>query len=176
MTDDESTLTGRVIPTGRRKALRRALAKNVYGLVYNTVISVLILTLAVWVLSDTAKNVRNSKELARDGRLAYTGDVDSGGRGQSTVYYSFTYGGRLYRGEKLLPHRYLNRISDYRKSGNFAVLFLPGDPSINHPFYWHDDESYSSAFVSYVLIAIVIVQWSAWGRFILQEVRQNAND
>jgi len=170
MTEDDSSLMGSALPTEQqqRPTWKTRLKSNAYILFLNVVISGLILTFAVGILTDTAKNIRNGKELARYGRLAYTDDVDSGGRGQSTVYYSFTYEGRLYRGEKLLPRKYVNRISDYRKSGNFPVLFLPDKPSVNHPYDWHGDESYSSALVSYLLIAVLIVQWTAWTRFIVR--------
>ena len=170
MTEDNSSLMGSALPAEQqqRPTWKTRLKNNAYILFLNVVISGLILTFAVGVLVDTAKDVRNGKELARYGRLAFTDDVDSGGRGQSIVYYSFTHEGRLYRGKKLLPRKYVNRISDYRKSGTFPFLFLPNNPSINHPYDWHDDESYSSAFVSYVLIAIIVVQWTAWTRFIVR--------
>jgi hypothetical protein len=173
MTEDNSSPTDYTIPPALQQRLprkTRTAADTAFYLVGPTLISALILTFAVMVLLRTAKQVSVGKELATDGIVAYTGDVQSGGKGLATVYYSFTFNGNTYRGEALLPHRYLNRINDYSKSGNFPVLFLPGDPSINHPRDWHDDESYSSAFIAYLLIAILIVFWFAIGRFILESI------
>lgn len=91
------------------------------------------------------------------------------------MYYSFTYNGSLYNGQSALPDRLLHKISDYRKAGNFPVLFLARDPFINHPHDWHDDEWFSFDFLSYMLIAIVIVQWFVLGKSILQDMRLARN-
>lgn len=151
----------------------RLAAMGVYYLVGNVVLSVLFSALAIAILSDTVSVVRKGKELARNGILAYTGDVQP--RGRATVEYSFTYNGNVYRGEALLPDRYSNKIEGYRKSGNFPVLFLPLDPSINHPSDWHDDESYSSPIISYILIAVVVCSWSYLGMFILRDWQLTRN-
>jgi hypothetical protein len=165
MTVGDSSVFDGAIPTQPRQRLGQVLANNIYGLVPSLVISALLLTLAASILSGTATAVRNARELARDGRLVYASDVEPGRR-WVVVRYSFVYGGKLYRGEAPLPSRYVSKVRDYMNSGNLPVLFLPADPSINHPNEWHDDESYSHAFLSYLLVAIVIVQWWGWGRFL----------
>lgn len=154
--DQDSTVVAAGLVRPCTKA--RLTARGV-NLASNALVSIGILSIAIVGLFHTAKNVRNGKELARNGRLAYTADVQAGGRHLATAYYSFVYDGRVYRGETLLPGRYLDKITDYNKSADFPVLFLPQDPSINHPQAWHDDEHYSSAFLSYVLIAITAGQW-----------------
>jgi hypothetical protein len=174
MAYDNLEAKDRSIPAELRQRLpvkTRFTARVAYYIAGNAAVSVPILVFAVMAFSMAAKNVRNGRELARDGRLAYTGDVRSGGMHLATVYYSFTYNGQLYRGEALLPHRYLSEIDDYAKHGNFPILFFPGDPSINHPYDWQDDESYSFAFGGYVLVAIVIIQWLALGRFIYRDMK-----
>jgi hypothetical protein len=171
MTDDSRTKGGKSVPDESRQESPRKCklaAGDIYSIAGNAIISALMLTLAVMVFAKTAKEVRIGQELAREGRLAYTADVQSGGMHLATVYYSFTDNGITYRGEAMLPRRYLNKINDYSKSGNFPVLFLPRDPSINHPYAWHDDQTYSAAFISYLLIAIVIVQWTMLIRLILR--------
>lgn len=40
---------------------------------------------------------------------------------------------------------------------------------------WRDDESFSFDFLSYVLIAIVVIQWSVLGKSILQDMRLARN-
>jgi len=178
VTENDSGPMDRMIPAEVQQELPRKIrlaGRGVYYLLGSVAVSVLILTLAVMVFSKTAKDVRNGRELASGGQLAYTGDVQAGGPHLATVYYSFIYDGTLYRGEALLPQRFLTKIDDYNKSGNFPVLFLPGDPSINHPYDWQDDESYASAFLSYVLIAIFILQWSVLGKFILRDLRLARN-
>jgi hypothetical protein len=171
MTDDSRMQNGVSAPDeSRQESPRKArrTAGVIYSLLGNTIISALILTFAVMVFTKNAKDVRVGKELARDGHLAYTADVQSGGMHLATVYYSFINNGITYRGEAMLPHRFLNKINDYSKAGSFPVLFLPRDPSINHPYDWHDDQKYSAAFISYLMIAIVIVQWTMLIRFILR--------
>lgn len=172
MTDDDSTLIDRVIPAELQQRLprkTRVAARGIYYLVGSFVISIFLLAFAAMALRKTARDVRNGRELARDGLLAYTGDVQSGGMHLATVYYTFNFDGRLYRGEAALPPKYLNKINDYSRSRNFAVLFLPRDPSINHPYDWQDDESYSFSLIAYVLIAIAMIQWAVLGKFILRD-------
>ena len=154
---DQNTSVG---PTGLVRPSRKVrLTARGVNLASNALVSIGILSFAISGLFITAKNVRNGKELARNGRLAYTADVQAGGMHLATAYYSFVYDGRVYRGKALLPRRYLDKMTDYNKSADFPVLFLPRDPSINHPQAWQDDEHYSSSFLSYVLIAITAGQW-----------------
>lgn len=149
VTEDDPSLVDGTMPAElrQRSPWKTRLAAISGYLVGNMLVSAFFLAAAVTGLSRTAKEVRNGRELARDGRLAYTADVQSGGLHLATVYYSFIYNGTQYRGEAILPQRYLNRINEYSKSGDVPVLFLPADPSISYPDDWRDDESYSSAFI-----------------------------
>lgn len=171
--ENENVVPAELLQASPRKV--RLAGKGIYYLVGSVLVSTAMIGFALVGLSITKTNVKNGIELAREGRLAYTGDVKAGGMHLSTVYYGFVYDGRAYRGEALLPRRYLNTISDYNKSGDFPVLFLPRNPSINHPYMWRDDESHGFAFLSYVLAAIVIVQWSMLGRFILTDLKLARN-
>jgi hypothetical protein len=178
MTEDGMLQNVNCVPAELQHDLPRRIrlaARGVYYLLGSMAISILMIAFIVVDFSKTAKEVRNGAELARDGIVAYTGDVQAGGMHLATACYSFTWNGTLYRGKARLPSRYLDKIDDYSKSDNFPVLFLPRDPSINHPNDWRDDESYSSAFISYVLIVLVVIQWSVLFRAILQELRLARN-
>jgi hypothetical protein len=160
LTDDSKLKNELCVPVELQQKLPRRIRLAESAVYYlalmigGTAFSFFMLAFIVWDLSMTAKVVRNGREPACDGRLAYTGDVHSGGRNSATVYYSFTYNGRPYRGQAPMPFWYLDKINDYSKAGDFPVLFLPRYPSINHPYDWHDDESHSSVFLAYVFYAI----------------------
>lgn len=171
--ENENVVPAELLQAPPRKL--RLAGRGIYYLVGSMLVSMAIIGFAVVGFSVTERNVKHGIELARDGRLAYTADVKAGGMHLSTVYYGFVYDRRTYRGEALLPRRYLNTISDYNKSGDFPVLFLPRNPSINHPYAWRDDESHAFAFLAYVLVAIVVVQWFMLGRFILRDLKLARN-
>lgn len=175
MNEAESSL---IIPADLQQSLPRSTRLASGGAFYvvgGFIVSAFILTFVVLMLSHTAKQVKNGRELASRGRVAYTGDVRAGGVHLTTAYYSFIYEGQSYRGEALLPIRYLGKVLDDRKSGDFPVVFLPNDPSINHPYDWGNDESYSFAFVAYVGIVIFVIEWIVLGRLIIQDLRLARN-
>lgn len=134
MIDDCPSENDGHVPSELQQKLPRKIrlaGRGIYYFVGSAAVSLLLCAFVVVSLSMTAKKMRNGKELARDGRLAYTGNVRAGGMHSATVHYSFTYNGNLYYGKSALPKRYLSRISDYSRSSDFPVLFLPRDPSIN---------------------------------------------
>jgi hypothetical protein len=174
VTDAGKSKSNLPIPTELQQDAPRNIrlsAAGIYLFLANMLISAFMLAIAVGAFSMTTQNIAKGKLLARDGQVAYTGDVQSAGMHLATVHYSFNYNGQAYRGEALLPKRYLSKINDYSKAGNFRVLFLPRDPSINHPYDWQDDESYSFPFISYVFVALLILQWSGLIRYTLPDFR-----
>lgn len=178
MTNDPLSLTDGILPTELQQPTPRTTrlaARGVYYIVGSMVVSMLIVAFAALAISKNADNVKKGRELARDGQLAYTGDVRSGGPHLATVYYTFTCNGQPYHGEAMLPESYLDKIDEYSKSGKFPILYLPRDPQINHPYEWHNDESYSFSLIAYVLIAIVIIQWSLMGKVIVRDLNLARN-
>jgi hypothetical protein len=91
----------------------------------------------------------------------------------ATVFYSFIYDGRSYSGKALLPHEYLGKVLNYSKSGGFPVLFLPRDPSINHPSDWAGNGPFP--FIGYLIILILIVQWTGLIRLFVRDLRLARN-
>jgi hypothetical protein len=113
----------------------------------------------------TPKEIRDRKALQSEGSVAHTNDVQIGGMRDATVFYTFTFNGRPYSGKAFLPREYSARVLNYSKFGNFPILFLPRDPSISHPYDWSGDGPIPILF--YILIIILIVQWSGLIRFVL---------
>ncbi len=155
----------------RRKSLRRfrLSAWNAYSLIGTTIMSALLLAFVIHDFSTSAKISRAGRELASYGLLASTADVRTGGLHSATVFYSFTYNGSLYRGQALLPRSYLDKVLRCEKTGDFPVLFLPRDPSVNHPYDWRDDESPST--LSYIFIVLMVIQWSVLMRSVFRDLR-----
>jgi hypothetical protein len=147
----------------------RLAARGLYYLIGSTLVSIVLLACAVGLSIHDAKLVKRGNELTRDGHLTYTNDVQIGGPRQATVYYSFTYNGENYHGDAFLPKERVAQVEQYCKSGSFPILFLPNDPSVNHPYDWHDTQSVPLLKLFFALL--VIVQWSVLFRFILQDLR-----
>jgi hypothetical protein len=172
MSGDDSTAIDRVIPAELQQQTprkTRLTAMGVYCLVGSMTVSGAIAALVILVGSLTPKEIRDRHDLEREGRVTYTNDVQAGGMRSATVFYTFTYDGQSYSGKARLPHDYLEKVLNYSKSGGFPVLFLPRDPSINHPYDWKGNGPFP--FIGYLLILIVIVQWTGLIRFFLRDFR-----
>ena len=147
----------------------RLAAKGVYYLLGSLVVSTAALAVVIALSIHDAKMIKKGNELAHEGQLVYTDDVRAGGGRNATVYYSFNYNGERYRGSAFLPKEHLSQVEQYSKSGSFPVLFLPSNPSVNHPSDWHDTETLP--WMKYLFVLIVIFQWSYLVRFILRDLR-----
>jgi len=81
-----------------------------------------------------AEQAWHREALNRGGReaIARITEIDSG-RGSTAVYYTFRLSGTVHQGHAYFPQdRYLN----IRVGEEMPILFLPSDPSINHPISW----------------------------------------
>ncbi len=144
-------------------------ARGIYYLVGGTLVSVAIAALIIIVGSLTPKEIKDRVALKREGSLTYTNDVRVGGGRSSTVFYTFTFKGQSYSGKAFLPHEYLDKVVSYSKVGNFPILFVPRNPSINHPYDWMGSGSFP--LICYLLTIIIIVQWSVLIKSIFQDLR-----
>lgn len=146
----------------------RLSGKGTYYLVGSGIVSMAIAAFILVVGSLTPNEIRNRNALERGGEVTYTNDVRVGGMRSATVFYSFSYAGRTYDGEAFLPHEYLDSILSYSKHGGFPVLFLPTNPSINHPYGW---SSGSFPYFLYIFVAIIVVQWAVLLNYLVRDLR-----
>jgi hypothetical protein len=151
----------------------RLAAAGILYLVTNVLVSTAIVTFIILAGSLTPKDIKDRNDLQREGSVTFTNDVRIGGKGSATVFYTFTYNGKSYSGKAYLPREYSKKVLSYSKAGNFPVTFLPGDPTINHPYDWRGVGSFPSFL--YLLILLIIVQWSALIRFLLPDLRLARN-
>jgi hypothetical protein len=140
-----------------------------YYLCGSLMVSMLLLAFVMELYIYDAKLMKTTNELVHGAHLIYTDDVRAGGRSQATVYYSFTYNGETYLGSAFLPGEYLSLVERYSKSGSFPVLFLPNNPSVNHPKDWQDTESLP--WLGYFFVSLVFVQWCVLLRLVLEDLR-----
>jgi hypothetical protein len=176
MAERGSSLMDGVIPAELNQELprkTRLTPMGIYSLVGSGTVSAAIVALVVAFGSFTPKEIKDRHDLEREGRVTYTDDVQVGGMRSATVFYSFAYDGQSYSGKAFLPHEYLERVLNYSKSGSFPVVFLPRDPSINHPNDWKGNGSFP--FVGYLLILILIIQWTGLTRLFLRDLRLARN-
>lgn len=145
----------------------RLSGRGTYSLVGSAMVSVAIAVFIIVVGSLTPREIRNRNELKREGKVAYTNDVRVGGMRSATVFYSFAYDGRTYEGQAFLPHQYLGDVLSYSRHGGFPVLFLPRNPSINHPYGWG---SGPFPYFLYIFVAILVIQWSILTRYIVRDL------
>jgi hypothetical protein len=145
---------------------------SIYYFVGTMVVSGAIATFAMLGGSQTLKEIKDRNALKQESSLTYTNDVRVGGLHSATVYYSFVSKGRQYRGEAFLPREYSERVRSYSRTGNFPVLFVPTNPSINHPYDWTGS---GSPLLFFILSLIVIVQWVLLARFMLYDLRLARN-
>ncbi len=175
MIDDDSQLKdGVCIPAELQQTLpsRTRLAARgrlIYSLVGGIIVSIALATLAMIVGSLTPGEIKERNALRREGSVTYTNDVRVGGMRSATVFYTFTYKGQSYSGNAFLPHEYSEKVENYSKAGRFPVLFLPRNPSINHPYDWTGSGSVPLIF--YILLITIIFQWIFLARFILYYLR-----
>jgi len=159
LTDDNKAEDRINVPVALQQELPRKVrlgSRGIYYLCVNLIFAAFLVTFVVMDVISAEKIKRTYQELTRDGLIVSTADVRAVGPHSATVDYTFMYDGNQYQGEAFLPHRYLDKVPGYSKSGGFRVKFLPRDPSINHPNDWRDDESYS--ILSYIFTAIVAAQ------------------
>lgn len=179
MIDDDSQLKDEVsVPAELQQTLPRRIrlavrGRSIYYFVGSIVVSIAIATLAMIAGSLTPKEIRERNALRREGNVTHTNDVRVGGMRSATVFYTFTYNGQSYSGNAFLPHEYLEKVENYSKTGKFPVLFLPRNPSINHPNDWTG--SGSVPLILYLLLIIIIFQWIFLSRFILHDLRLARN-
>jgi hypothetical protein len=172
MIDDNQLKNEICLPAELQQKLPRRIrptARGIYYLVGSMLVSLAIVAFVMIVGSLTPKEIEERNDLQREGSLTYTNSVQVGGMRSATVFYTFIYNGESYSGKAYLPREYLEKVSNYSKLGHFPVLFLPRNPSINHPYDWEGSGSFP--FVGYALITIIIIQWSLLIRLILQDLR-----
>ena len=172
MTDDSRLENGIGVPTESQRKLPKRIrlaARSISYLIGSVLVSAIIVAFIVFLGALTPKDIKDRHDLEREGSLIYTNDVRIGGARSATVFYTFAYNGQSFSGKAYLPSEYSKRVLNYSKSGNFPVLFLPRDPSINHPSDWKGNGSFP--FIGYLLVMVVIIQWTGLIRFISPELR-----
>jgi hypothetical protein len=145
----------------------RLAAMGVYYLLGSTIVSAAILALLICGISLDIRNAKRSAILAREGQLTYANKVWTIGNYDATVRYTFRFDGNAYEGEAEVPREYRNKVKKYCVTGNLPILFLAADPSVNHPSEWRD--TFSVRFLEIGMTFILLIQWSALGKFIYRE-------
>jgi hypothetical protein len=176
MTDDSRLENDTCAPAELQPKLPkrfRLAARSIYCLVGSILVSIAIATFIILLGAFTPKEIKDRSDLAREGSLTYTNDVRVGGMRSATVFYTFTYNGKSYSGKTYLPTEYSKKVLNYSRSGNFPVLFLPENPSINHPSDWRGNGPFP--FIGYILIVVLVIQWTGLIRFIRPDLRLARN-
>jgi hypothetical protein len=174
MVDNDSLKSSVEIPVELQQTLPRRVRPAgwvIFYFAFNMLLSAGLVTIVVLVGSLTPKEIRESNDLQRDGRLAYANNVRVTGMRSSTVSYTFTYNGKSYSGKAFLPSQSEKSVEKYAKTGNLPILFLPTNPLINHPFDWKGSGPFP--FFGYIFGVLIVVQWIVFIRFILSDLRKS---
>jgi len=147
----------------------RLAAMGAYYLLGSSLVSAAILALLFYDVSLDVRNADNSAILARQGQSTNADKAWTIGNYDATVRYTFWFDGKAYEGEAGVPRGYRNKVRKYCKTGNLPILFLAADPSVNHPSEWRD--TFSVHFLEIGMMLILLIQWSALGKFIRREWR-----
>jgi hypothetical protein len=78
-------------------------------------------------------------DLTREGQTIYASEVQLRGIPEWNVHYTFAYDGKAYSGLALVPKDKQGEMFNYEKS-LFPILFLPSNPSVNHPKGWSEGD------------------------------------
>ena len=94
-----------------------------------TVLLAIAVPLFLWAGVNAVHMTQIRAALRRDSREAI-GNVDR--RTRSEFYYSFALNGRTFTGRSSI------QLSDLQVSDPLPILYLPSNPSINHPSAWEE--------------------------------------
>ena len=164
MSDNSKFENETYIPEGSQPSFLRFVVRNKYLFVCNSLVSIAIAAMIISIGALMPREIKDRNDLKREGRVTYTNDVQVGGRRDATVFYTFTYDGKTYSSKAFIPIEYADKVLNYSKSGGFPILFLPRNPSINHPKDWTGNGP--APIHLYILVIILIVQWSRLAMYV----------
>jgi len=122
------------------------------------VLSILIafVGLTVYLYLHNAREIRDGDDLARRGRTTYAYDVRVGGLRGWRVTYRIRYNGSEFSGRAPIPKSKENEMFSYSTSP-FPVLFLPDNPSVNHPKDWKEPDSHPWLVYGFLLLIPILL-------------------
>jgi hypothetical protein len=111
--------------------------KGVFLVLAVAVISIAFVWLVVDLYVHNAREIQHGNDLSRRGQMTYASDVRVGGISGWSVSYTFLYDGKTYHGRAHIPKSYQKQMLNFGNSP-FPIVFLPDDPSVNHPKDWNE--------------------------------------
>jgi hypothetical protein len=159
MNDDFSQSTDFQVADELQQQLPRKLSLTPRGVVMMLVIlvaSIGLLALGASLYIHETHEKRNGAILAREGSLINSDEARiSLGRRSVCVHYTFSVTGETYYGEECLPESQSEGVeTKIRESGTLPILYLPGNPSINHPADWQESGSLAG-FLFFLLVVVI---------------------
>lgn len=101
---------------------------------------------AVWIGVDAVRQTQHKAALRQGGSEGVALITSRGREGRSatvTVRYDFNVNGEIFTGKADVPDQ-LN--SSLQASGSLPILYLPADPTVNHPAAWEWSPQWGSLF------------------------------
>jgi hypothetical protein len=148
----------------------RFTTRGLLTILANLVFSIALVALAVSGFFFNAKQSKNGEELVAAGRVISADDAYIVESRAFHVHYTFTYDGEKYRGESTIPEELSESV---RKSvlttHTLPILYVPSDPSINHPQGWRETEA--PPWFLLFLVGTVLVLWLVHGKYLRQNSR-----
>ncbi len=115
--------------------------KGAFLILAVSAISIAFVALAAYLYLRNSREIRDGDDLARRGQVTYAYDVRVGGLRAWSVSYKIRYNGTEFSGRAPIPKGNENEMFSYATSP-FPVLFLPDNPSVNHPKNWSEPDSH----------------------------------
>jgi hypothetical protein len=104
-------------------------------------ISIAFVVLTAFLYLRNAREIRDGDDLVRLGQMTYAYDLQVGGLRGWSVSYKLRYNGKEYSGRAPIPKSNENEMFGYT-TAPFPVLYLPENPSVNHPKNWKEPDSH----------------------------------
>jgi hypothetical protein len=133
--------------TGARPRRTAVSKEDIPASIIAWILIALALAASIWAWNHTAKILHSRAALRVDGRLTYGVVTEIY---KSTASYGFSVDDRSFTGDALIPRSNRRTFDRYDR---IPILYLPSDPSINHPAAWED--STGSAYTAFILPCMI---------------------
>jgi hypothetical protein len=160
MNDNTSKSTSDILVELQQQLPRRVslTSRGTFMILAVTAISLILVALAIAGFTYDFHQRRNTAVLASDGRVINTDETQFSVLRVLYINYEFTYNGNVYHGKAAVPKNISKSIMNKaHESGTLPILYLPSDPSINHPADWSESGPRPWYLLVFLLLAVVLV-------------------
>ena len=148
----------------------RLTTRGLLTILASLVFSLALIALALSGFFFNAKQKKNGDELVTAGRVISADDAYIVESRASHVHYTFSYNGQEYRGEATVPEELSDSVrNSILTTHTLPILYVPTDPSINHPQGWRETEA--PPWFLLFLVGTVLVLWLVHGKYLRQNSR-----